>query len=206
MPTTAEEPGTGDGRPTAALDDGTRILLRPAGHDDGPAILDGFERCSADTRYFRFLSGGYQLTDARVHALTDADHRDHAVWLAFDLDAPGTPVAGLARFVRAAAEPEAAEVAFIVADAYQGRGLGRALLDALRESAWVDGITVFVANVLAENGPMKSLLLHRGAHVVARDGPELRLELALDDPMLPPVAPRLERALRAEAEAATDGA
>ena len=197
------DPGDGSHRAIAALDDGTRVLLRPAGSDDGPAILDGFERCSADTRYFRFLSGGYQLTDERVHALVEADHRDHAVWLALDLDAPGTPVAALARFVRVADRPEAAEVAFIVADDYQGKGLGRLLLDALRESAVVDGITTFVANVLAENGPMKSLLLHRGAHVVQRDGPELRLELALDDPMLPAVPFRLGQALLSEAEAAT---
>jgi len=186
----------------AALADGTCLLLRPAGRDDGPAILDGFERCSADTRYFRFLSGGYQLTDERVHALTEADHRDHAVWLALDVDAPGAPVAALARFVRSPTAPEAAEVAFIVADDFQGRGLGRLLLDALRVSASVDGVDTFVANVLAENGPMKSLLLHRGAHVVARDGPELRIELDLGGRMLGPVDPDLERALRARVEAA----
>jgi GNAT superfamily N-acetyltransferase len=194
--------GSGTSGATVYLNDGVRGLLRPAGHADGPAILDGFARCSADTRYFRFLSGGYQLTDERLHALTDADHRDHAVWLALDLDAPGTPVVALARFVRSTTEPEVADVAFIVADAYQGRGLGRLLLDALRVSAAVDGITAFVANVLAENGPMKSLLLHRGAHVVGRDGPELRIVLSLDDPMLRDVEPDLDRALRAAAEAA----
>ena len=202
MPGAPEGAGSGAGGAVALLADGTRVLLRPAGRDDGPAILDGFARCSADTRYFRFLSGGYQLTDERVHVLTDADHRDHAVWLARDLDAPGTPVAALARFVRAADEARAAEVAFIVADAYQGRGLGHLLLDALRESAVVDGITTFVATVLAENGPMTSLLLHRGAHVVDRDGPELRIRLVLDDPGLPVIEPGFERALRAEAEAA----
>lgn len=188
---------------TATLDDGVRVLLRPAGHADGPAILDGFARCSADTRYFRFLSGGYHLTDERLHALTDADHRDHAVWLALDRDLPGSPVAALTRFARSPTDPVVAEVAFIVADAYQGRGLGHLLLDALRVSAAVDGITTFVASVLAENGPMKSLLLHRGGRVVGRDGPELRIVLALDDPMLRQVEPGLERALRAAAEAVT---
>ncbi|MGA2837729.1 MAG: GNAT family N-acetyltransferase [Acidimicrobiales bacterium] len=195
--------GVGDYSATASLDDGAPVLLRPAGHPDGPAILDGFARCSADTRYFRFLSGGYQLTDERLHALTDADHRGHAVWLALDLDVVGAPMAALARFARSTTEPAVAEVAFIVADAYQGRGLGRLLLDALRVSAAVNGITTFVANVLAENGAMKSLLLHRGAHVVGRDGPELRIELDLDDPMLSDVEPGLEHALRAAAEAVT---
>jgi len=96
-----------------------------------------------------------------------------------------------------------AEVAFIVADEYQGRGLGRLLLDALRVSATVDGVTIFVATVLAENEPMLALLLHRGAHVVGRNGAELRVELPLDATGLAPVAPDLERALRAGAEAAT---
>ncbi len=203
MPTKSADPGGGGDRAVAPLEDGTRVLLRPAGHDDGPAILDGFARCSADTRYFRFLSGGYQLTDERLHALTEADHRDHAVWLALDLDAPGAPVAALARFVRSTTVPHVAEVAFIVADAYQGRGLGRLLLDALRVSAAVDGVTTFVAQVLAENEPMKALLFHRGAHAVGRSGPELRIQLALDAPALPPVPPHLGWALRAEAEAAT---
>ena len=66
----------------------------------------------------------------------------------------------------------------------------------------VDGITTFVANVLAENGPMKALLLHRGARVTGRDGPELRIELPLDTPMLDAVEPGLERALRSEAASA----
>lgn len=202
MPATPEPHGGDDGPAAATLTDGTWVLLRPAGHEDGPAILDGFERCSADTRYFRFLSGGYQLTDERLHALTDADHREHAVWLALDGEAPGGPVAALARFVRSPDSPHVAEVAFIVADAYQGRGLGVLLLDALRVSASVIGVTTFTAQVLADNGPMKALLLHRGAHVVDRNGPELRIELPLDAPVLPAVPAGLARALRSLAETA----
>jgi GNAT superfamily N-acetyltransferase len=205
VPPDGPEGSDGGAGAAASLDDGTAVLLRPAGHDDGPSILDGFARCSADTRYFRFLSGGYQLTDERLLELTGADHRDHAVWLALDQDATGTPVAALARFLRSTTTPEVAEVAFIVADDYQGRGLGRLLLDALRVSAAVDGVATFVATVLAENGPMLALLLHRGAHAVDRDGPELRLELVLDDPGLPAIEPALEQALRSRARAVTRG-
>ena len=173
---------------------------RPAA-EDGPAILDGFERCSADTRYFRFLSGGYQLTDERLHALTDADHREHAVWLALDRDVlPGAPVAALARFVRSPDSPQVAEVAFIVADAYQGRGLGVLLLDALRVSASVVGVTTFTAQVLADNGPMKALLLHRGAHVVDRTVPSSASSCPSTAPVLPAVPAGLGRALRSLAE------
>jgi GNAT superfamily N-acetyltransferase len=198
--------GVGDDGAAALLDDGTHVLLRPAGHDDGPAILDGFARCSAGTRYFRFLSGGYQLTDERLHALTAADHRVHAVWLALDREASGTPVAAVARFMRSTDEPDVAEVAFIVADDYQGRGVSRLLLDALRVSAAVDGVTTFVANVLADNRPMLALLVHRGARVVNRDGPEIQLRMAVDAPDLASVVPGLVGALRDRAEAASEEA
>jgi RimJ/RimL family protein N-acetyltransferase len=202
VPRTPVGSGVGDEGATAELDDGTPVILRPAGHDDGPAILDGFARCSAGTRYFRFLSGGYQLTDERLNALTGADHRVHAVWLALERDAPGTPVASVARFVRSTEEPDVAEVAFIVADEYQGRGLGRLMLDALRVSAAVDGVTTFVAKVLAENGPMLALLLHRGAHVEGRDGPEMQVRMPLDGPGITAIDPVLHGALRDLAEAA----
>jgi RimJ/RimL family protein N-acetyltransferase len=189
----------GDAGAVVPLHDGGRILLRPAGTHDGPRIADGFARCSAGTRYFRFLTGGYELTDERLAALTGADQHDHVVWLAIDTADPARRLAALARFVRSTTVPRAAEVAFIVADEYQGRGVSRLLLDALRVSAAMVGVEVFEAQVLAENEPMKALLLHRGARVIGRDGPELQLELALDDPALGALDPGLVRALQSAA-------
>ena len=179
MPDAAPGPAT-DGCVPTTLADGTAVLLRPAADGDAPRILDGFERCSVETRYFRFLSGGYRLTDARLLALTSADQVDHVVWVALDADAPGTPVIALARFIRLDDRPDTAEVAFIVGDDYQGRGVGHLLFDALRVAAGVHGVTTFVAEVLAENAPMKSLLLRRGARVTGRSGPELTMELSVD--------------------------
>ena len=76
---------------TATLGDGTPVVLRPVAAGDGPRIVDGFRQCSAETRYFRFLSGGYRLTDERLDELTGSDQVDHVVWLALDADAPGRP-------------------------------------------------------------------------------------------------------------------
>jgi len=73
-------------------------------------------------------------------------------------------------------------------------------------SAGVDGVTTFVANVLAENEPMLALLVHRGAHVVNRDGPELQLRIPLDAPEMTAIDPGLDRALRDRAAAAAAAA
>ncbi len=162
------------------LADGTPVALRLAFPGDETRIIEGFERCSAATRYLRFLSGGYELTPERLVALTHANRADHVVWLMACPDEPGAPI-GLARFVRLTNRPHAAEVAFIVVDEFQGRGAGRLFLDALRVSAGEREVTTFTAEVLSENAPMKALLLHRGARVVARDGPELNLEIAVAD-------------------------
>ena len=180
----------------AALSDGTPVVLRPAFPGDERRIIDGFERCSAATRYLRFLSGGYDLTAERLSALTHADQADHVVWLMACTDEQHAPI-GLARFVRLADRPEAAEVAFIVVDEYQGRGAGRLFLDALRVSAETRGVTTFTASVLSENAPMKALLLHRGAAVTVHDGPEVAIELAVADARGGMTGPEGEADLRA---------
>lgn len=172
----------GEGARTAALDDGAALVLRPSRPGDEPLVVDGFERCSAATRYARFLTGGYRLTHARVHELTGADQVDHVVRLALRPGGGESALVGLARFLRLADRPDAAEVAFIVADEYQGRGVGRLLFDELERTAPTVGVSVFVAEVLAQNAPMKALLLHRGAVVVERAREVLVFELPVGGP------------------------
>lgn len=191
---------------TTTLDNGTAVILRPVSLDDSDRITDGFERCSAGTRYFRFMSGGYRLTEERLAELTEANQRDHVVWLAIDAGKPSTPVMGLARFVRLADVPDQAEVAFIVADEYQGQGVGGLLFDALRVAAGVNGVSTFLAEVLGENTPMITLLVHRGAKAKARDRYSLTLELAIEDVEVRRLVPLVEGALQAMAEAAAEQA
>jgi RimJ/RimL family protein N-acetyltransferase len=72
------------------------------------------------------------------------------------------PVAD-ARFVRDEIDPTVAEVAFTVADAYQGRGIGSFLIGALSIAAEVDGVERFSARMLSDNAPMRAILDHHGA-------------------------------------------
>ncbi len=203
MPDPGTEAQGGDGLVAPAnLADGTQVVLRPASPGDGARILDGFRRCSVETRYFRFQSAGYRLTDERLGELTGADQVDHVVWLALDVGMPDRPMIALARFVRRPDDPGTAEIAFIVADDYQGRGVARLLFDALRVAAEVNGVDTFVADVLAENTPMKSLLRNRGARVVSQDGPELTWELDVATSRPGTVDGDGDRAIRAAAVAA----
>jgi RimJ/RimL family protein N-acetyltransferase len=72
------------------------------------------------------------------------------------------PVAD-ARFVRDVDDPTIAEIAFTVADAYQGRGIGSFLIEALAVAARVDGVERFSARMLSDNLPMRTIMDQHGA-------------------------------------------
>lgn len=68
-----------------------------------------------------------------------------------------------ARFVRDEHDPTVAEIAFTVADAYQGRGVGSFLIGALSIAAEVDGVERFTARMLSDNLPMRTIMDRHGA-------------------------------------------
>jgi RimJ/RimL family protein N-acetyltransferase len=77
-------------------------------------------------------------------------------------DEDGNPVAD-ARFVRDDHDPATAEIAFTVADAYQGRGIGSFLIAALSVAARVAGVEKFSGRMLADNVAMRTIMDHFGA-------------------------------------------
>lgn len=140
--------------------DGTDLLLRPILPGDSARTVHGRVEFSSETLYRRFMSPRMP-SPALMHYLSEVDYVDHFVWVVTDAD--GAPVAD-ARFVRDARHPIVAEVAFTVADAYQGRGIGTFLIGALAVVARLDGIEKFSARVLSENAPMRAILDHHGAY------------------------------------------
>jgi RimJ/RimL family protein N-acetyltransferase len=98
-------------------------------------------------------------TPALMHYLAEVDYVDHFVWVVTD---GGDPVAD-ARFVRDERDPTVAEIAFTVADAYQGRGIGTFLISALSIAAQIDGIERFSARMLSDNVPMRAIMDRYGA-------------------------------------------
>ena len=115
-----------------------------------------------------------KLSERDLRYLTDVDHHDHEALVA--LDGAGELVA-VARFVRTGAGE--AEPAIVVADDWQGRGLGSALLDALADRAREESIDVFRAPVLAENPEAIRLLSRLGETIRRADGREVELEIVL---------------------------
>ncbi len=140
------------------LRDGTQLLLRPVLPGDRERTVHGHVQFSSETLYRRFMTARAP-TPALMHYLAEVDYVDHFVWVMTD---ESDPVAD-ARFVRDHDDPTIAEIAFTVADDYQGRGIGSFLIGALSIAARVDGVERFSARMLSENVPMRAIMDRYGA-------------------------------------------
>ena len=143
------------------LRDGTQLYLRPVLPGDNERTIHGPVEFSSETLYRRFQSTRTPTASLMAY-LFEVDYVDHFVWVLTD-GAHG-PVVADARFVRDGHDATIAEVAFIVGDAYQGRGIGTFLMDALAVAARAGGVTTFTARVLSENYPMRAIMDRAGAH------------------------------------------
>jgi protein lysine acetyltransferase len=138
--------------------DGTELFLRPVLPGDRERTEHGHVYFSSETLYRRFMTARAP-TPALMHYLAEVDYVDHFVWVVTD---GSDPVAD-ARFVRDHNDSTVAEIAFTVADEYQGRGIGSFLIGALSIAAKVDGVERFSARMLSENAPMRAIMDHYGA-------------------------------------------
>ncbi len=144
----------------AAMRDGTILYLRPVLPGDSERTASGSVEFSDETLYRRFQSVRTP-SKTLLGYLYEVDYLEHFVFVL--TDGPDGPVVADARFVRAVDNPVQAEVAFIVGDAYQGRGIGTFLMGALAVAARDDGVQRFTARVLSDNAPMRAILDHFGA-------------------------------------------
>ena len=140
--------------------DGSELMLRPVLPGDSERSNHPSVEFSTETLYRRFMSTRAP-SPALMHYLFEVDYVDHFVWVLTDGD--DGPVVADVRFVRTDENPDSAEIAFIVADDYQGRGIGSFLMDALIIAAHVGRIRHFTARLLADNAAMKSILDRYGA-------------------------------------------
>lgn len=162
------------------LRDGRRVRVRPVEPGDRAQFVEAFDKLSPRSRYLRFHSGMEELTEQQLDYLTQVDQVDHVAWVAIDLDAPEHPGIGVARFVRLDDEPEVAEAAVTVLDAYQGQGLGTFLLRLLAVTARNRGVATFRAYVLGENRAMLWLLSELGSTHRRRGNGVYEIDVALD--------------------------
>jgi acyl-CoA synthetase (NDP forming)/RimJ/RimL family protein N-acetyltransferase len=174
------------------LSDGGTVLLRPVVPADADKLVALHGRLSERTRYFRYFGAYPRMPQRDVERFSRVDHVNRVALAAL----LGDDVIAVGRFDRLD-EQDAAEVAFVVEDEHQGRGLGSILLEHLAAAARERGLRRFVAEVLAENTAMVRVFRDAGYQVkrVIQEG-VVHLEFDID-----PTAESLEVA-RAREQAA----
>ncbi|MBF6065565.1 GNAT family N-acetyltransferase [Nocardia terpenica] len=159
--------------------DGGVVRVRPIAPADAEALQRFHAGLSDRTRYLRYFGPYPRMTPKDLYRTTHVDYRDR-VGLVVELGAVIIAV-GRYELLPDREGPRAAEVAFVVADEHQGRGLGSILLEHLAGAAAENGIETFVAEVLAENNAMVTVFRDAGYQVQrSRDGSVLHLEFAID--------------------------
>ena len=125
---------------------------------DSEAVIEAFRHLSPESLYRRFFTLMPDPSRLVEPLLARVDHRDHEVLVVFD----GDEVVAMAQWDRQPAHPDEAEVAVTVTDAWQHRGVGRALVRMLAGDARRHGVVSLSANMLSENRP--ALDLAAGSH------------------------------------------
>jgi RimJ/RimL family protein N-acetyltransferase len=145
---------------TIALKDGFSARIRPIRPDDEPRLVDLYERLSRHTAYQRFFTVLRRLPPDWYHFFANVDYVRRLALVAERETVAGVQLIGVGRY-EPAEDPDTAEVAFVVEDGWQGRGLGGILLDAVLGAAAARGIHRFSAYVQADNHRMLRLLSTR---------------------------------------------
>lgn len=143
------------------LRDGTRVCVRVASLSDLSALKDLFRRASPQSLRYRFFAAVACVSPAVIHDLVTVDYTDRAAVVAVVQRQSGEELIGIANYARRPGR-DSAEVALMVDDRYQRRGLGKLLFKLLFDIAHLFGITRFEAEVLDENLPMLRMLKESG--------------------------------------------
>ncbi|MGA8986441.1 GNAT family N-acetyltransferase [Aeromicrobium sp.] len=141
------------------LKDGGVAQLRPILAEDAERLVEFYARVSEESKYFRFFAPYPTLSDKDVTRFTTVDH-DRRVAFVVTLH---SAIIGIGRYD--AVTDDEAEVAFLVEDAQQGRGVGQLLLEHLAQAGRERGIRTFVADVLPSNSRMQQIFREMGYQV-----------------------------------------
>ncbi|MFD3539944.1 GNAT family N-acetyltransferase, partial [Streptomyces sp. NPDC058662] len=184
------------------LRDGGTARIRPITTEDAGRLVSFYEQVSDESKYYRFFAPYPRLSDRDVHRFTHHDYVDR-VGLAATI---GGEFIGTVRYDRIGADgrpatgpSDEAEVAFLVQDAHQGRGVASALLEHIGAVARERGIRRFAAEVLPANTKMIKVFTDAG-YEQRRSFEDGSVRLTLDlEPTAESLAVQRAREQRAEA-------
>jgi GNAT superfamily N-acetyltransferase len=146
------------------LASGLTARVRQIEPTDATALAAFHNGLSAESRQKRYFTPMPHLSETMLQRFVNVDHVDREALVVI----AGDGIVGLGQYERLRAQPTDAEVAFSVADALQGQGIGTLLLEHLASLARVRGIERFVAETLATNDEMLHVFTRAGYEVHRR--------------------------------------
>ena len=158
------------------LRDGRTAHIRPVTPADEELLVDFYDNRVSDTsKYYRFFSPMPHLSQRDVTRFTNVDYVSRVAFVLMLRDR----MIAIGRYD--VTSPGEAEVAFLVSDDHQGRGIGQILLEHLAQAGRERGIEKFVAEVLPDNARMVGVFRDAGYHVASgyEDG-VIHLEFPID--------------------------
>ncbi|MBF0488263.1 MAG: GNAT family N-acetyltransferase [Nitrospirae bacterium] len=132
------------------------ILLRPVKITDEPILKDFFYSLSDDTLYKRFISVRKDMPHERLQEFISVDYVNKMVLVAVVKEGAREFIAGMGQYT-ILTDMHAADAAFVVRDSYQGKGIGRELLNYITLIARKRGLLGFTAEIISSNRVMVTL-------------------------------------------------
>lgn len=154
------------------LRDGESVLLRPLKSTDDALFRDFFYDAGEQTVYHRYMGSKQSYPRLERDRVVNVDYRNNMSIAAIARRSGGAKMVGLGEWQRDPKDPDIAEVAFLIRDEWQQRGLGTRLLRYIINLARNQGIARLCAEVMAENSGMLHLFQRTGypVHLSSDEG------------------------------------
>jgi len=157
---------------------GGQVEIRALRPSDRNALLLAAASASDRSLYRRFFGVRREFSDAEVAGFVDVDFKNQVALVAVSHESGHEVIVAGARYI--IVRPGTAEIAFMVVDEFQGRGIASTMLRHLAELARAAGLTAFIAEVMPDNSAMLRVLERSGLPLRReRDGDVVHVTLEL---------------------------
>jgi RimJ/RimL family protein N-acetyltransferase len=146
------------------LRDGTEIFFRPIKPTDEPALSEMLYSLSEQSVKTRYMTRTAAFPHRHIQQLTNVDYKKDFAIVGVVPSASGEEIVAIAQYFLDP-KTQAAEVAFVVQDEWQQKGMGTFLLDYITKIAKQRGVKRFYAKVLPSNKPMLAIFHNSGYKV-----------------------------------------